>query len=180
MTTRMKMKGRARAWTVWMAAVGMVALAGCGTRDDAPPAPVEMTAGTSCSLDGMLLGDYPGPKAQIHYVGQETPDFFCDTVEMFNVYLNPEQVREVRAVFVQDMGQASWDDPRGHWIDAKAAFFVVGGQRHGSMGPTIGSFALESDAEAFASEYGGDVVRFDGVTADKVRLDGGALHDGLM
>jgi copper chaperone NosL len=157
-----------------------VALAACGARDAAPPVPVEIASGTTCSLDGMLLADYPGPKGQIFYVGQASPDVFCDTVELFNVYLNPEQVREVRAVFVQDMGKASWDEPRGHWIDARSAVFVVGGKRHGSMGPTIASFALEADANAFASEYGGEVLRFDQATSDKVRLDGGALHDGLM
>ena len=28
-----------------------------------PAAPQEITAGTSCSLDGMTLADFPGPKA---------------------------------------------------------------------------------------------------------------------
>lgn len=156
------------------------ALAACGGRNASAPEPLEIVSGTSCSLDGMLLADYPGPKAQIHYTGQDDPDFFCDIVELFNVYLQPEQVREVRALFVQDMGRADWDAPRGHWIDARSAFFVVGSRRHGSMGPTIASFAAETDAHAFAAEYGGEVVAFDGVTSDKVRLDGGALHDGLM
>ena len=162
-----------------MAAVALT-LSACGAREAATTVPREIAAGTSCSLDGMLLADYPGPKAQIHYAGQDTPDFFCDTVEMFNVYLQPEQVRDVRAVFVQDMGKAVWDQPRGHWIDARSAFFVVGSRRHGSMGPTIASFAVEADARTFAAAHGGEVVPFAGVTAEKVRLDGGALHDGLM
>jgi copper chaperone NosL len=166
---------------LWVAVVvvGMSAAA-CGRGNDAPAAPIDIASGTSCALDGMLLGDYPGPKAQIHYAGQEAPDFFCDIVEMFNVYLEPEQVRDVRALFVQDMSRAEWDRPRGHWIDARSAFFVVGSRRHGSMGPTIASFAAEADARSFAAEYGGDVLPFTGVTADKVRLDGGALHDGMM
>ena len=123
-----------------------IALAACG-KPDTPDTivPVEIGAGTSCSLDGMLLADYPGPKAQIHYAGQEEPDFFCDTVEMFNIYLTPEQVRAVRALLVQDMGKADWDVPRDHWIDAKTAYYVHGSKRHGSMGPTIASFAQESD-----------------------------------
>jgi copper chaperone NosL len=161
-------------------AAGVFGLSACRTQEAANVAPRDFAAGTSCSLDGMLLADYPGPKAQMHYAGRDEPDFFCDTVEMFNVYLNPEQVREVRALYVQDMGQAAWETPRGHWIDARTAFFVVGGRRHGSMGPTIASFAAEADARRFAAEYGGDVVPFTGVTPDKVRLDGGALHDGLM
>jgi copper chaperone NosL len=128
----------------------------------------------------MLLADYPGPKAQIHYAGQAAPDFFCDTVEMFHIYLNPEQVRAVRGLFVQDMGRADWDEPRGHWIDAQNAYYVHGSKRRGSMGPTIASFALEADAAKFAAEYGGKVYRFADITPDMVALDGGALHDSNM
>ena len=158
--------------TLILAALAAAALTACGQS--------EIGQGTSCALDGMLLADYPGPKAQIHYAGQAEPDFFCDTVEMFHLYLKPEQVRAVRGLFVQDMGKADWEQPRDHWIDAKRAFYVHGSKRHGSMGPTIASFALEQDAAKFAAEYGGKVYRFADVTPDMVVLDGGALHDSNM
>lgn len=164
-----------------LAALAAAALTACGQSDTATGvAPVEITQGTSCALDGMLLADYPGPKAQIHYAGQGEPDFFCDTVEMFNIYLQPEQARAVRALYVQDMGKADWDQPQDHWIDAKSAFYVHGSKRRGSMGPTIASFALEADAAKFAAEYGGKVYRFAEVTPDMAVLDGGALHDSTM
>lgn len=143
-------------------------------------APVEIDRGTSCELDGMLLIDYAGPKAQIHYAGQEQPSFFCDTVELFNTLLAGEQVRPVRMVYVQDMGQADWEHPEGHWIDAKTAVYVVGSKRHGSMGTTIASFAQQADAEKFAGEYGGTVYPYDGIKLDMVDLTGGALHDTRM
>lgn len=157
-------------------------LTACGQQSGTSTAlePIEITSGTSCSLDGMLLADYPGPKAQIHYAGQVEPEFFCDTMEMFHIFLNPEQVRTVRGLYVQDMGQANWDEPRGNWIDAKAAFYVPGSKRRGSMGPTIASFALEKDAARFAAEYGGKVVRFADIRPDMAVLDGGALHDSNM
>lgn len=142
--------------------------------------PHEIGHETSCSLDGMLLADYPGPKAQIHFAGQDEPEFFCDTVEMFNIYLNPEQVRVVRGLFVQDMGQTDWDDPEGHWIDARQAFYVHGSSRRGSMGPTIASFANRADADKFAAQYGGKVHAFAEITRDMAILDGGALHDTNM
>src|SRR5690606_34341543 len=107
-------------------------------------------------------------KAQVHYANQAHPSFFCDTVELFNVLLAGEQVRAVRAVYVQDMGAADWNAPQGHWIDAKAAYYVLGSKRHGSMGPTIGSFAQEADAAKFAAEYGGQVLRFADVKPDMV------------
>ena len=54
-------------------------------------------------------------------------------------------------IYVQDMARADWERPRGHWIDATAAFYVKGSRKHGSMGPTLASFAQEADARAFAS-----------------------------
>lgn len=143
-------------------------------------APVEIDRSTSCELDGMLLADYPGPKAQIHFAGQDKPSFFCDTVELFSTLLAGEQVRAVQAVYVQDMGKADWMNPQGHWIDAKTAWYVFGSKRLGAMGPTAASFSSEADARAFAAEHGGNVLRFDEVKADMVVLDGGALHDQAM
>lgn len=154
-------------------------LAACGETAQTPSGPVEITRETVCSLDGMTLADFPGPKAQIHYA-QGKPEFFCDTIEMFSIYLRPEQQRRVRAMFVQDMAKADWNDPRGHWIDAKAAFYVMGSSRRGSMGPTFASFASEQDARAFAQKYGGRVLRFDEVKPDMVVLDGGVIRDRTM
>lgn len=162
--------------------IALLALAACGKQDGSGDAvaPREIEPGTSCALDGMLLADYPGPKAQIHYADRGDPDWFCDTVEMFHVYLSPEQVRAVRAIYVQDMGKAAWDKPLGQWIDARQAYFVVGSKKHGSMGPTLASFAQQVDAEKFAAEHGGKVYPFSGITADMSVLDGGALHDSVM
>ncbi len=166
-----------------LAALGSLSgLSGCGERsgDVRALAPVEIDASTSCELDGMLLADYPGPKAQIRYAGRDAPAFFCDTVELFNTMLRPEQVRQVLAVYVQDMGKADWDQPRGNWIDARSAFYVLGSKRHGSMGPTIASFAQEQDAKKFIEQWGGQLLRYAEVKPDMVDLSGGALHDTKM
>lgn len=161
-------------------AAGLLAACGQSTDGTGAIAAIEIDRGTSCALDGMLLADYPGPKAQIHYAGRSEPDFFCDTVEMFHVHLSPEIVQPVQGIFVQDMGKADWDEPRGHWIDARSAWYVHGSSRRGSMGPTIASFGSEADAAKFIEEFGGRLVRFSGITADMVILDGGALHDSRM
>ncbi|WP_395004877.1 nitrous oxide reductase accessory protein NosL [Undibacterium sp.] len=141
---------------------------------------MEIDPHTTCDLDGMLLADYPGPKAQIFYEGKESPTFFCDTVEMFNTLLSPEQVKAVSAAFVQDMGKADWDHPRGNWILAKDGFYVLGSKRHGSMGPTIASFAQETDARKFIGQWGGKFLRYTEIKSDMVDLSGGALHDTRM
>lgn len=154
-------------------------LAGCEQATQKVAAAVELSHDTYCSLDGMLLADYPGPKAQIHYA-QSEPEFFCDTVEMFSIYLQPEQQKRVTAVFVNDMGKSEWERPAGQWIDARQAFYVVGSRRRGSMGPTFASFAEESAARAFAEKEGGKVLRFNEVTPDMAVLDGGVIKDKGM
>ena len=178
-TTRRQLLG----WAALAPLGALTGLAGCSQADNQDAQalkPVEIDHSTSCELDGMLLADYPGPKAQVHFAGQDKPSFFCDTVELFATLLAGEQVRTARAVYVQDMGQADWNAPQGHWIDGKTALYVVGGKRHGSMGPTIGSFAQEADAKKFAAEYGGKVLRFAEITPAMVDLSGGALHDTRM
>ena len=171
---------RLRSALTVMLAAGLLAACGADKGSDSSILAVEIDRSTSCALDGMLLADYPGPKAQIHYDGLNEPEFFCDTVEMFSIYLNPEQARRVSAMYVQDMAKADWDNPKGHWIDARTATYVHGSKRTGSMGPTIASFASADDARKFADTEGGKVLRFDEVTPDMAILDGGALHDKRM
>lgn len=139
----------------------------------------EPGADTVCVLDGMVLKEFPGPKAQIHYA-QGRPDFFCDLIEMFSILLAPEQKRAAGAVFVQDMGKTDWDHPSAAWIDARSAFYVAGSRKRGSMGPTFGSFSSMEDAEKFAKSEGGKVMRFAQISLDMVNLSGGAMHDATM
>ena len=170
---------RRGAWTLALAAP--LWLAACDSAGNAKAlAPLEIDASTTCELDGMLLADYPGPKGQIFYSGQDKPQFFCDSIELLHTLLLPEQVKAVAAAYVQDMGKADWDKPQGQWIDAKTAIYVLGGKRHGSMGPTIASFAQDADAQAFTQQWGGKVLRFADIKPDMVDLSGGALHDSKM
>ena len=157
-----------------------VLLSACGEKVETAVAAVEIDPATTCDLDGMLLADFPGPKAQIHFKGEAKPSFYCDTVEMFSTLLKPEQVKAIRAVLVQDMGKADWDQPRGNWFDARTGIYVMGSKRKGSMGPTIASFSMEADAQAFVAKNGGKVLRFAEITRDMIDLSGGAMHDGKM
>jgi copper chaperone NosL len=168
--------------TLLVAISAVLALTACGQQpgNASSIVPVEIDRSTSCALDGMLLADYPGPKGQIHYANRAEPDFFCDTVELLHIYLNPEVVVPVRAIFVQDMAKASWDAPQGHWIDARTAWYVHGSSRRGSMGPTLATFESETDARKFSEEFGGQALRFEDIKPDMVILDGGALHDTRM
>ena len=153
-------------------------LAGC--EDQAKSATAQApTPATACALDGMVLMDFPGPKAQLHYAG-EKPEFLCDTREMFALLLRPEKSRQLVGAFTQDMAKTDWQKPDGYWIDARNAFYVLGSSREGSMGPTLASFATATDAQTFAGKYGGKVLRFPEVTLDMVDLSGGHHHDEKM
>ena len=133
----------------------------------------EPDAETACALDGMVLKDFPGSKAQIHYT-EGKPDYYCDLMELFAVLLSPEHKRKVSGVFVQDSGKADWANPVGHWIAARDALYVVGSRKQGSMGPTFGAFSSVQDAQAFAQKEGGTVVAFDKVTPAMLHTGGPA------
>lgn len=165
-----------------LALTALAPLAACGERPSgaASVAPVEITRSTSCELDGMLLMDYPGPKGQIHFAGADQPAFYCDTMEVLNTLLLPEQVRKVDAVYVQDMGKTDWDHPQSAWIDARSAIYVRGSKRKGSMGPTFASFGSEADARQFVAQYGGEWLRMPDIKPEMVDLRGGANLDSRM
>ena len=158
-----------------LAALAMLAALGACSQAPHKAQPLEPADDTVCALDGMALKDAAGPKAQVHYA-EGKPDYFCDLIELFDTVRAPESRRAIAALFVQDMGKADWDHPRGHWIDAKTAFYVAGSGKRGSMGPTFGAFADKADAEAFAAREGGKVLRFDQITVAMVK----APHDDRM
>ncbi|MBN8504414.1 MAG: nitrous oxide reductase accessory protein NosL [Burkholderiales bacterium] len=154
-------------------------LPGCA-REDGPATAQDFSDATACALDGMLLAEYPGPKAQIHHQGDAKPQFLCDPVEMFSLLLRPEQVKAVRAAFVQDMEKTDWERPRQAWIDAKTAFYVRDSRLMGAMGPTFASFARREAAEAFAKTHGGQLLAYAEVTPELADLSGGGQHDQKM
>lgn len=168
----------------WAGGIALLAALGACSNAVQKVTAQEPADDTACSLDGMMLKDFAGPKAQVHYT-EGKPDFFCDLPELFGVLLAPEHKRAVAGVFVQDMGKSDWEHPRGNWIDAKSAIYVVGSRKHGSMGPTFGSFSNVQDAEAFVTKEGGKVLRFDQITIDMVSMTGmndmhGGSHDNQM
>jgi copper chaperone NosL len=64
------------------APLALVFLLGACNKTTLSATPQEITVGTSCSLDGMTLADFPGPKGQIHYATGE-PDFFATRQSFF-------------------------------------------------------------------------------------------------
>jgi copper chaperone NosL len=71
----------------------------------------------------------------------------------------PEPV-DIAAIYVNDMGRASWDAPEpGTWIDARTAFYVLGSDRVGGMqAPEPVPFARKEDAQQFIARHGGEIA----------------------
>jgi copper chaperone NosL len=140
-------------------------LIGCSKEDSAKTFPITLTKDHACKICGMISAEYPGPKAQIQYKKGES-ETFCGTPHMFMATLHPERPRNISAIYVHDMGQADWDHPKNEWIDAKEAYYVLGGDKKGPMGDPLVPFSALEGAESYVKEHGGRIVRFDEITVD--------------
>ena len=167
---------------VVLALASALTLAGCNADKTAgaPPPPHELTASAVGHYCGMNLMEHSGPKAQIILASRREPIWFSSARDALSFTMLPEEPKDIRAIYVSDMGKApSWDDPgAGNWLDAKAAFFVVRSRKKGGMGAdeTV-PFSERPAAETFARDNGGTVVAFAEVPRDYV-LGGGSEAAG--
>jgi copper chaperone NosL len=141
---------------------------GCAEEVPSKFQPIELSKNHACPICGMVLVEHPGPKAQIHYTNKVI-ETFDTTPHMFMSYLQPEHSRKIGAIFVHDMGKADWDHPENFWIDAKKAFFVLGGNKRGPMGEPLVPFSTSKDAENYVKTYGGQTLRFEDVTLESLK-----------
>lgn len=136
------------------------------TRDGGTkPPPFELSRDHACNVCGMIIVDFPGAKAQIHYTDRKY-SVFCSTLDLFLFYHQPDRPANIAALYVNDMGKADQARPHGHWIDAQKALYVQGGDVMGPMGEALVPFASKDDAEAYRKKHGGRVISFSEVTED--------------
>jgi copper chaperone NosL len=127
---------------------------------------VAIESADECHLCGMLISNFSGPKGELFRKGITKADGdsvkkFCSTRDMFSFYLDPENKRNVTTMLVHDMSKSPWDTPNDeYFIDAREAWFVADSNKSGAMGKTLASFSQQSDARAFADEFGGKVISF--------------------
>jgi copper chaperone NosL len=159
--------------TLHIAAIALAGLlAACGEPEvvEAPP-PQEVTDDATGHYCGMLLLTHDGPKGQIHLAGREEPVWFSSVRDTVAFTRLPEEPKDILAIWVNDMGRATdWARPEpGTWIEASAAWFVIGSERRGGMGaPEAVPFGDERAAADFAAEHGGEVVRLAEIPEDYV------------
>jgi copper chaperone NosL len=157
------------------------ATAGCHEKaSEALPPPQKLTADATGHYCGMALLEHPGPKGQIILASRTEPVWFSSARDAFSFTILAEESKDVRAVYVSDMGKApSWEKPGAdNWIDAHRAFFVIGSRKQGGMGaPETVPFSERAAADKFAEINGGRVVSFADVPPDYVLSSDAGAED---
>lgn len=139
-------------------------LTGCGQDgiDVAQPRePDQHSVGFFCR---MAIKEHTGPKGQILPKGWADPLWFSSVRDALS-YAETEVVseKEMAGFWVNDMGQGTWAKPLpSAWVEARAAWFVIGSRMDASMGGVEAvPFKERSKAEAYAVTNGGRVVGYD-------------------
>src|SRR5687768_17101043 len=115
-----------------IASIGLAALlllAACDSQDGAAlPKPLEPDEQSIAYFCHMNLTEHGGPKGQAFLRGQEKPFWFASAGEAFSFIETELHSGELLALYVNDMGQGSWEHPaEGAWIEIHQAHFVIGG-----------------------------------------------------
>lgn len=137
--------------------------------DIPPPAPFDPQA--SAHFCGMAVGEHPGPKGQVWVDGQPGPMWFASVHDTIAFTLLPEEPKDIRAIYVNDMGKAaSWQAAsEGGWVEARNAVYVIDSSAAGGMGNSEEvPFSDRSAAEAFTGRYGGRIVSFADIPRDHI------------
>ncbi|KAB0266827.1 nitrous oxide reductase accessory protein NosL [Microvirga brassicacearum] len=153
--------------------IGALALAGCNDRKEAaaPPPAHELTATAIGHYCGMNVIEHSGPKGQILLASRKDPVWFSSARDTLSFTMLPEEPKDIRAIYVSDMGKAeTWEKPgANNWIDARQALFVIESRMKGGMGADeLVPFSERNAAETFVSRNGGRVVSFAEVPKDYV------------
>lgn len=157
-----------------------LALPGCKEERTAAVPPVTMTAEAVGRYCGMTLTEHAGPKGQVILTAGHDPFWFSSARDALSFTMMPDEPKDYAAIYVSDMARAAdWAEPGpDNWVDATAAFYVVGSDARAGMGGVeIVPFSDRSAAEDFARQHGGAVRAFAELTPAEVLGEGSAPED---
>lgn len=153
--------------SILLLALALVAAALTACNENASvklPVPHEVSESSVAEFCGMTLDEHPGPKGQIFVKAlPDHPYWFASVRDTIAFTMLPEAPKDIAAIYVNDMGKAkNWAQPEpGTWVEARKAFFVIAGRKHGGMGEDEAvPFSDRAEAQRFMAEYGGKLVRF--------------------
>ncbi|MDH5601129.1 MAG: nitrous oxide reductase accessory protein NosL [Gammaproteobacteria bacterium] len=110
----------------------------------------------------MTVAYHDGPKGHIILTDNKV-HWFASIRDTISFTLSPEEPRNIAAIYVNDMSNASWENPGDdNWIDARKAWYVIASNRAGGMGSAEAvPFLTKAKAEEFTLKYGGIIKTFD-------------------
>lgn len=141
----------------------LMSLVSCGNSDNtAMPPAQELTRDAIGYYCMMTVTEHQGPKGQIILSDKQEPLWFTSVRDTLSFTVLPGEPKNIAAIYVTDIGKASWDSPEPDtWIDAHNAWFVVGSNASGGMGtPEWVPFGVKGDALVFSQEHGGKIYDF--------------------
>ena len=146
--------------------IALAAVASCG-KDETTKMPVaqELTREAIGYYCMMTVVEHQGPKGQIILSDRDEPLWFTSVRDTLAFTVLPGEPKNIAAIYVTDIGRASWDSPEpGTWVDARKAWFVIGSDASGGMGaPELVPFGARADAMAFIGEHGGEVFEYSAI-----------------
>ncbi|AUX09496.1 NosL family protein [Halalkaliarchaeum desulfuricum] len=178
LTRRRLLSGTAT--TVTLSTVG---LAGCLGSEI--PEPIALDGDQHCDQCGMVISEHPGPAGQTYFEGdlpegRDGPAWFCSSKCTYNYEFDMEdrgettQVTYLTDYSAVDYGVEGEGDSlviTAHlaadaFADADGLVLVAGSDVEGAMGTALIPFSDADDAEAFAADYGGEIVSHAEVTRE--------------
>lgn len=161
--------------------LGAMVLAGCSLlvacdrpeveMSSAAPVPIEYNAAvdpeTTGYYGGQLMAEAGGPQGQIHLTRRSRPLWFASVRDTINFLGQPDEPRDITAVYVRDAGQDETGKQGGGdaWVEARAAWYVVGSDARGHHGiPAMVAFAEYPPAQDFQAVHGGKLLRLDEIS----------------
>ena len=144
----------------------LVSIVSCSKSDNTvTPLAQELTRDAIGYYCMMTVVEHQGPKGQIILRDKQEPLWFTSVRDTLAFTVLPGEPKNIAAIYVTDIGKASWDSPEpGTWIDARIAWFVVGSDASGGMGaPELVPFGVKDDALVFSREHGGKVYDFSSI-----------------
>lgn len=129
--------------------------------------PMDIPQDVSCGKCGMYPAKYPRWQSQITYKdGTMTPFDGCKC--MFNFmnamaqYDKAHSRDDISVIWVKDFNS-------GKWVDAAAAYYVVGSSMMGPMGKELIPFADKAEAMKFHQEQGGAMMIYTDITPEVLK-----------
>ena len=131
-------------------------------------APVTASKTDKCPVCGMFVAKYTDFLAQIVFTDGSYA-VFDGAKDMFKYFFNLKQynaskeLSDIAAIYVTDYYNVT---P----VDGRTAWYVVGSDVFGPMGPELMPFVQEKDATEFMKDHSGKkLIRFADVTADLIK-----------